>query len=111
MLFYVGTLTREGGEGILTCRLTEDGIEKTGCYTATKDPNYLIWSALNRCLYATGSDAEEEYRARSAPSYRRGTRSARSHVRRPAGTGRASLRKAMTAGICTPPITAPGRCA
>ena len=62
MLFYVGTLTREGGEGILTCRLTEAGIEKTGCYTATKDPNYLIWSALNRCLYATGSDAEEEYR-------------------------------------------------
>ena len=62
MLFYVGTLTREGGEGILTCRLTADGIEKTGCYTATKDPNYLIWSALNRCLYAVGSDAEEEYR-------------------------------------------------
>ena len=62
MLFYAGTLTREGGEGILTCRLTEDGIEKISCYTDTKDPNYLIWSGKNNCLYATGSDADEELR-------------------------------------------------
>ncbi|MBR0219515.1 MAG: lactonase family protein [Clostridia bacterium] len=62
MDFYVGTLTREGGEGILSCRLTKDGIDRVGCYAQTADPNYLIWSSQNRRLYATGSDTEEGFR-------------------------------------------------
>ena len=62
MLFYVGTLTREGGEGILSCRLTDEGIVRVDTYTQTADPNYLIWSEKNQRLYATGSDADGEHR-------------------------------------------------
>ena len=61
MDFYVGALTGEGREGILSCRLTKDGIIRLGAYDGTVDPNYLIWSSKNQRLYATGGDTEEGF--------------------------------------------------
>ncbi len=59
MEFYVGTLTREGGEGILRCRLKGDSLERTGLIGAVTDPNYLILSPDGTRLYAVSSDADE----------------------------------------------------
>lgn len=59
MEFFVGTLTREGGGGVLRCQLQEGriGLEETLFLT---DPNYVI-SCGDR-LFSVSSDAQGEYR-------------------------------------------------
>ena len=59
MEFYVGTLTREGGEGILRCKLNGKQLERTGLISGVTDPNYLILRPDGKRLYAVSSDAEE----------------------------------------------------
>lgn len=56
MEFFVGTLTRAGGEGILRCRLENNKIVKEFVYSDIKDPNYLILSRDRKTLYSTASD-------------------------------------------------------
>ncbi len=56
MEFYVGTLTREGGEGILRCRLAGDHIERTGLIRGVTDPTWQTLSPDGKRLYSTCSD-------------------------------------------------------
>ncbi|MBR5287099.1 MAG: lactonase family protein [Clostridia bacterium] len=59
MVFFVGTLTREGGGGVLRCDLdgAEISLKETLFLT---DPNYVI-SSGNR-LFSVSSDAQGEFR-------------------------------------------------
>ena len=59
MEFFVGTLTREGGGGVLRCDLdgAEISLKETLFLT---DPNYVIFSG-NR-LFSVSSDAQGEFR-------------------------------------------------
>ena len=56
MEFYVGTLTREGGEGVLDCVLENDHIRPKATITSITDPNYVILSPRSDRLYAVSSD-------------------------------------------------------
>ena len=58
MEFYAGTLTREGGEGILRICVSGGLIERTHLIGGLTDPNYLILSPDGKRLYAVSSDAE-----------------------------------------------------
>ena len=59
MEFFVGTLTREGGGGVLRCQLQGDCTEIRETLFLT-DPNYVI--ACGERLFAVSSDAQGEYR-------------------------------------------------
>lgn len=58
MEFYVGTLTREGGAGILRCSLSGNKLECLSVIDGLTDPNYLILHPGRQRLYAVSSDAE-----------------------------------------------------
>ncbi|MDD3334078.1 MAG: lactonase family protein [Eubacteriales bacterium] len=60
MEFYVGTLTREGGEGVLDCSLEDDHIRLKTTVTGITDPNYVILSPRGDRLYAVSSDDARE---------------------------------------------------
>ena len=60
MDFFVGTLTREGGEGILRCRLNENRLERIGLISGITDPNYLILRPDGQRLYAVSSDVDRD---------------------------------------------------
>lgn len=60
MDFWVGTLTREGGEGILRCRLENGRLRRVETIREIKDPNYVILSADQKVLYAVNSDPKQD---------------------------------------------------
>ena len=59
MRFLVGTLTREGGCGILHCNLEGNRIKQDHCVFLT-DPNYLI--TVGNRVYSVSSDATGEFK-------------------------------------------------
>lgn len=60
MDLYIGTLTREGGEGILHARLEENHLERLSVIGSITDPNYLILRPDGARLYAVSSDEAGE---------------------------------------------------
>ena len=60
MEFYVGTLTCEGGEGVLDCSLEDDHIELKATVIDISDPNYVILSPRGDRLYAVSNDGATE---------------------------------------------------
>lgn len=59
MDFYVGTLTREGGRGILCCKLQHDQLKCEHIIEDIHDPNYVITSADGQRMYAVSSDGDD----------------------------------------------------
>lgn len=59
MDFFVGTLTREGGEGILRCRIENGHMRRLQTLTEITDPNYVILSKDQTRLYAVNSDTKQ----------------------------------------------------
>ena len=59
MNFYAGTLTREGGEGVLVCSLEENRLKKKSVYTEIVDPTYMILSKDRKHLFAVSSDRQD----------------------------------------------------
>ena len=59
MVFFVGTLTHEGGKGLLRCTLEEEKIVELEALSLT-DPTYLI--KVDGRLFSISSDIEGEFR-------------------------------------------------
>ena len=58
MEFFVGTLTREGGKGLLRCNLEEEKIVELEALSLT-DPSYLI--KVDGRVFSTSSDIEGKF--------------------------------------------------
>ncbi len=59
MRFYVGTLTRLGGPGLVSCRIEGDRLMQEAADASLVDPNYLIFDKALRRLYAVSANAGE----------------------------------------------------
>ena len=58
MKFWVGSIARFGGQGILCCSITSPGIHCESVYTALADSTWLIKSRINNHLFSTGSGTD-----------------------------------------------------
>ncbi len=59
MQFFVGTLTRLGGPGLVSCRLEGNVLKQESTGASLIDPSYLIFDKAQRRLYAVSANAEE----------------------------------------------------
>ncbi|NLV58382.1 MAG: lactonase family protein [Clostridiales bacterium] len=69
MKFYIGTLTSEGGEGILICAIERDRLVKNGVITGLTDPKWLVLTKDSRRLFSVSSDQKGEPFSGSVSEY------------------------------------------